>query len=1575
MKAILTAVFMVAFSFLTANLEINKPFEHVQPDGTSLSLYVSGDEYYHRVHDENDYTILKHPQTCYAVYAVQEGESIKASEYIVGSADPSALGIPPRLFKRDPAIERYRQEQTARDGRHDSPTIGTLRNIVCFIRFDGETSFADTISYDDYYAHFNSNAQPSLKDYYQEVSNGQLTINSSLFPEEGPNGMVLSIEVDHERGFYQPYDYFTNPSGYMTIPIASARLNNLVSEVVDALNDMIPGTLDIDEDNDGVMDAMVFVIRGEPDNWGDLLWPQHIPYPEGNGEINSVEVKHCIFTFEAGFGPSVVCHEIGHNIGFPDLYHYTSSAPWHDIKPVRKWDLMATNTNPPQHSLAYTKWKYGGWFTTLNTFTPGPTPIVVDLAAISTNPYACIKILSTDPNQYYILEYRRKTGRYESGIPASGLIVTRVNTAVSGNADGPPDEVYVYRPGGIVDTNGSPDDANFSAESGRTSIHNYTDPKPWLWVNESTTPDGNLVITNVGSAGGSVIQFAIRSTIPYVWNGSVSTSWTNPSNWIQGSVPSSIDYVEIPPGCPRWPYLVTNESCHHLTVRYGAYLTIYNGSLQISNDFENNGTIMMNNADGLLSVGRDLKFNAGSAASITALATIKVNRYADFMPSSNVNMANGFLEFYGSGSGLIRTYSATTIHHLRINKPSPSGAGVGSASTAVLTIGGNIYVIGTVGSTFNHHFSGETRLLGSLYAYPGSQVHCYYGTISLEGGETETISIADAGNYLHHLKINKTGGASVGLSYPIDVNGNLTIQSGYFQAGTHTVNIGGNWSNNVGTYAFYEGTGTVIIDGYQDQYFGTENFNNLILNKSGGEWIISTGADIFCNSYDWTAGAYRVNGGTFSVQDLADSGIYGTITLTYGQIDYQQDASHYADIAGMVNISGGTFNIHGTAGANYLAYDLGELHMSGGVLDYKHQGVAVSATHLFNGTITGGTIKTVKGFEVYRSDFNPTGGTIELYGNTNCNLRNTEGSNFYSVTINKTSSRSVNVFGEIPWTPDREGFSTPPMRDLHVTGVGPLDINGTFRLQNGYFHAPELMKVAGNWTNTAGAIYFYEGTGTVEFDGSVNQYCNYTEVFNEIILNKSGGALRLNAVAASLACNIYTWQAGAVRVDIGTFTAYDLSQDGIYGEFETYSSGTVNLHQDIYQYIDVNGILRTNGGQINIFGGSDNSYFGYDGAGAIDLNGGVIDFKDWGITIDNEDEYFSFNVFDGVLRTTGSFNDLRGGVNFSGGELEFYGSADKYIRSGTGSTFYIVRINKSGSRGEESLFHAEVVRSRYREESSGLRLDSIYAYSNLQINNYLQIDSGTFFLNGKTVIVGNGVNVYGILRLNAASSLRMSGGTNLNVYDGGLLETLGNSITRAVITRHINGYVRVNIESGGNISAAYTTFEFMNTDGLYIKNGALVSETNSLNYCKFQMGISGGTLLTVDNSQDLTVTGAIFVPYTGGYNVSKTVNQGTVTFVDYSGDLSGEDYENDPFSRIFWGTDLQPVSAPVITYDPLDELVWLHWVYPLPFDRFNIYSSSSPDGPFTLAGTTTLTNWSDAEILNKRFYRVTVVRD
>ncbi|HBE73193.1 MAG TPA: hypothetical protein DDW31_03750 [candidate division Zixibacteria bacterium] len=115
--------------------------------------------------------------------------------------------------------------------------------------------------------------------------------------------------------------------------------------------------------------------------------------------------------------------------------------------------------------------------------------------------------------EYFVLEYRRKSGTFESSVPGSGLLVFRINTDFDslGNASYNPaggiyDELYLFRLNGDSTANGTLNSAHFSNATGRTRINDTTATRCFL---HDGTP-GGIRISDIGPAGDS-IQFTVTS--------------------------------------------------------------------------------------------------------------------------------------------------------------------------------------------------------------------------------------------------------------------------------------------------------------------------------------------------------------------------------------------------------------------------------------------------------------------------------------------------------------------------------------------------------------------------------------------------------------------------------------------------------------------------------------------------------------------------------------------------------------------------------------------------------------------------------------------------------------------------------------------------------------------------------------------------------------------------------------------------------------------------------------------------------------------------------------------------------
>jgi M6 family metalloprotease-like protein len=497
---------------MAAYLE-NVPVTVSQPDGTKLHCFASGDEYYNWLHDQNNYTIVQNPQNGFYVYAAYSDGELIPTSFIAGKADPyksglvagvnisadRMLALRDNFWKNTPQKPKINGQQIVQNGPQQGTNQGTMNNLVVFIRFSGESEFTDlTSSYDNM---FNGTAGTNtMKNYFEEVSNNTLHINTTFYPVAA-GAVVKSFEDTHPRSYYQKYNATSNPTGYQND--RTAREQTLLKDAIDAIAPQIPGNVNLDYNNDGYVDNVCFIISGVQEGWSELLWPHRWSLYSTTANINGKRVWDYNFQlrdFLQGSGVGVLAHEMFHSLGSPDLYHYKGNG----ISPVGGWDVMESTRNPPQHMLTFMKFRYGNWLASIpeitasGTYTLNPTTSTSNTCYKISSPYTL--------DEYFVVEYRRKQGTFENSVPGSGLIVYRINKLQDGqgNAQGPPDEVYVYRPDGNDSVNGNISNGFFSLGSGRTAINNTTNPRCFL----SNLNDGGLNISNVTNAG-TTISFTV----------------------------------------------------------------------------------------------------------------------------------------------------------------------------------------------------------------------------------------------------------------------------------------------------------------------------------------------------------------------------------------------------------------------------------------------------------------------------------------------------------------------------------------------------------------------------------------------------------------------------------------------------------------------------------------------------------------------------------------------------------------------------------------------------------------------------------------------------------------------------------------------------------------------------------------------------------------------------------------------------------------------------------------------------------------------------------------------------------
>ncbi|MBN2830220.1 MAG: M6 family metalloprotease domain-containing protein, partial [Candidatus Cloacimonetes bacterium] len=503
MRKPIIGLFLILCSLLSAVYSRDYRTTLTQPNGKTFEAIVNGDEYFRKVTDKDNYTLIVNPNDGYWTYAVKDGGNLIPSVYRYGQSNPRSIGITPGLeFSRDQINTRVEEMKALysenRNGR--TPNTGTFNNLVVFIRFSGESEFNQNISIYSSMISDNTPGANTMKNYFLEASYGQLTIDSYYYPSPSAS-MVVSYQDSHPRGYYQPYSG-SNTIGYSGDSQRTDREFDLLESACNYIASSVPTGLNIDADNDGYVDNVVFIIKGDTGAWADLLWPHRWVLYDRTVNIRGKRVWDFNLQLQVHLvssGAGVLCHEMFHSVGAPDLYHYS----YDGFTPAGPWDLMEWNSNPPQHMGMYMKYRYGLWLSNIPEITSSGTYSLNPSSSSTNNVY---KVASNNPDEYYVLEYRRATGTFESSLPGTGLTVTRINTDYDGegNADGPPDELYIYRPNGTPSNDGSISSAVYNADYGRTSITDYTTPFAFL----SNGSAGGLNITNIGS-GGETISFYV----------------------------------------------------------------------------------------------------------------------------------------------------------------------------------------------------------------------------------------------------------------------------------------------------------------------------------------------------------------------------------------------------------------------------------------------------------------------------------------------------------------------------------------------------------------------------------------------------------------------------------------------------------------------------------------------------------------------------------------------------------------------------------------------------------------------------------------------------------------------------------------------------------------------------------------------------------------------------------------------------------------------------------------------------------------------------------------------------------
>nr|NQU93497.1 hypothetical protein [Bacteroidota bacterium] len=377
-------------------------------------------------------------------------------------------------------------------------------------------------------------------------------------------------------------------------------------------------------------------------------------------------------------------------------------------------------------------------------------------------------------------------------------------------------------------------------------------------------------------------------------------------------------------------------------------------------------------------------------------------------------------------------------------------------------------------------------------------------------------------------------------------------------------------------------------------------------------------------------------------------------------------------------------------------------------------------------------------------------GTIEFTGNaSSINFRPQPGDYFNNLIVN-TGSYDM---------------------DMSTTYTTTFEIKNDVTINSGRLDVNSMnLLVGGDWTNNVGSAGFYERTGKVTFNGVTQQYCS-DETFYTLEVNKSAYALRMNG--SDVVCAEYDWTDGAIDVLSGSFTANELLDIGIAGEW--FVNDEVHLHQTD-SYVDLLGDLYIfDGGYMHVYGGNDDSYWPYGAAGShvrID-DGGAIKFHDVGIEI-RPTGTLTTDMTGGWIGMIGDFTVDRTGFDAPGTFWAMLGTSDTDVKILNGS-IYQLDIAKGSEKTSDLISQENLYVPDESEPGTGIyskgftsregkvyepsEANTVKASGDVSVR-HMVVYNGTFDLNG------HDVDLWGNFTMNSEGTLKMgNAGDNLTFED------------------------------------------------------------------------------------------------------------------------------------------------------------------------------------------------------------------
>ena len=457
-KKICRNILIVVLMIIVTNVADAMPawpgtHEVSQPDGTTFKMRLCGDEYYHWWETEDGYVILQDNSDGFWKYATKDAEKDSYSvvpHAKVGAVNPADMDLVPGISLGEELLKRKIEILQSIPKVSDSTTLesymppclripvagnATVKNIVILAAFNDHWDSANAtvlasegrVATEEYDALFNEvgysadGAVGSVRDYYDEVSYGKLTLNSIITPW---------VRLPENEMYY----------GQNSTDGGDMRSREMVNDAIEAAASAGFDFSQGDGDGDGWADCLTIIHSGTSEEYTDNpsydIWShqwQMIDVNTKNG-VNMLRYHTTSALRGDGTGAGiirvgVICHEMGHFLGLPDLYDYS-----HKTLGIGCWGIMASGSwnggdgKSPAHFCAWSKYMLG-LIQPIRMYSSTD----IELPSTTLNAVAHLYRDGLADGEYFLLENRTNDGFDNTSRIIPGLIIYHIDENSNNN--------------------------------------------------------------------------------------------------------------------------------------------------------------------------------------------------------------------------------------------------------------------------------------------------------------------------------------------------------------------------------------------------------------------------------------------------------------------------------------------------------------------------------------------------------------------------------------------------------------------------------------------------------------------------------------------------------------------------------------------------------------------------------------------------------------------------------------------------------------------------------------------------------------------------------------------------------------------------------------------------------------------------------------------------------------------------------------------------------------------------------------------------------------------------------------